>query len=392
MNSPRGSGSLRQRRPGVWEVRVALGADPISGHCRQRSVTVRGDSAEAAEQLARWAAVATLVRVARRADPAVSLARLLETWLGTDHGWRPSTVAGYRSVVGFLVADPLGRRRASTLTPALVRLACTGWLRGGAGEATVWARVRVLRSALGWAYTERILDSCPLDVMRGPPQPRTRSHVPVEQVVALLGYAEGAVGVQRDLLAVDVGAGRAGADLHRAEQVLLLCRLAADTGARRGELAALQLADLDGRVLTIERAASGEVIGPTKTGRVRRLTLGPTSSDLWQTSVEKWMARSGSGGFGPWLFSTDLRHGTRLTTCGLGHWFAQLCAAAGMPEVTLHRLRHSVATALVSRGQILQAQYRLGHADAHTTLRIYAHAQPLHDLDAADTLDELYRT
>jgi len=200
---------LRQRRPGVWEVRVG---------------------------------------VARRSDPGVSLARLLQTWLGTDHGWRPSTVAGYRSVVAFLVADPLGRRRASTLTPAVVRVACTGWLAQGAGEATVWARVRVLRSALGWAYTERILDRCPLDLMRGPPVPRTRSHVPVAQVVELLGYAERAASAQTDLLAGDQ---RAGADVHRAEQVLLLCRLAADTGARRGELAALQLGDLDGRVLTL---------------------------------------------------------------------------------------------------------------------------------------------
>jgi len=41
--------------------------------------------------------------------------------------------------------------------------------------------------------------------------------------------------------------------------------------------------------------------------------------------------------------------------------------------------------------EILQAQYRLGHSDAYTTLRIYSHAQPLHDVDAADTLDELYR-
>lgn len=383
---------MRQRRPGVWEVRVALGADPVSGRCRQRSVTVRGDCAEAAEALARWAALATVVRVARRSDPAVSLARLLQTWLGTDHAWRPSTVAGYRSVVAFLVADPLGRRRASTLTPALVRVACTGWLAGGAGEATVWGRVRVLRSALGWAYTERILDRCPLDVMRGPPVPRTRSHVPVGQVVELLGYAERAVGVQGDLFAAGVGDRRAGADLHRAEQVLLLCRLAADTGARRGELAALQLGDLDGRVLTIERAASGEVIGPTKTRTVRRLTLGPTSTDLWQASIQAWRARSGSDQFGPWLFSPDPSHGSRLTTGGLGHWFAQLCAAAGMPEVTLHRLRHSVATVLVGRGQILQAQCRLGHADAYTTLRIYSHAQPLHDVDAAETLDELYRT
>ena len=71
---------MRQRRPGVWEVRVALGADPVSGRCRQRSVTVRGDCAEAADALARWAALATVVRVARRSDPAVSLARLLQTW------------------------------------------------------------------------------------------------------------------------------------------------------------------------------------------------------------------------------------------------------------------------------------------------------------------------
>ena len=92
------------------------------------------------------------------------------------------------------------------------------------------------------------------------------------------------------------------------------------------------------------------------------------------------------------MFSADPSHASRLTTGGLGHWFAQLCEAAGMPEVTLHRLWHTVATVLVGRGQILQAQYRLGHADAYTTLRIYSHAQPLHDLDAADTLDELYRT
>jgi len=35
-----------------------------------------------------------------------------------------------------------------------------------------------------------------------------------------------------------------------------------------------------------------------------------------------------------------------------------------------------VATVLVGRGDLLQAQYRLGHRDASTTLRIYAHALP----------------
>jgi len=46
-----------------------------------------------------------------------------------------------------------------------------------------------------------------------------------------------------------------------------------------------------------------------------------------------------------------------------GHWFAALAAEASHPDVTLHRLRHSVATNLVSRGDFLRAQYGLGHAD-----------------------------
>jgi hypothetical protein len=62
MRDARGSGSLRQRRPGVWEVRVAVGPDPVSGRPRYRSLTVHGDrqSAQAARQ--RWAAKAELLR------------------------------------------------------------------------------------------------------------------------------------------------------------------------------------------------------------------------------------------------------------------------------------------------------------------------------------------
>jgi len=154
MNSPRGGGSLRERSPGVWEVRVALGADPVSGVCRQRSVTVRGDAPTAASELARWAGLAAVVRAARRSDPAIAVGQLLVVWLAAEHQWRPSTLVGYRSVVRALTADPIGRRRVATLSPVVLRAACTAWVAVGVGEATVWARVRVLRSAVRWAYTE----------------------------------------------------------------------------------------------------------------------------------------------------------------------------------------------------------------------------------------------
>lgn len=133
--------------------------------------------------------------------------------------------------------------------------------------------------------------------MPGPPQPGVRMHVPAEQVVALLEHAERAV---HGHLTANDGSYRGRVDLHRAEQVLLLTRLAADSGAQRGELAGLQLGDLDGAVLTIARGASNDVIGATKSGRVRRMTLGRTSTDLWRGSVQRWQAgpgpdRSGRG-------------------------------------------------------------------------------------------------
>jgi hypothetical protein len=71
----------------------------------------------------------------------------------------------------------------------------------------------------------------------------------------------------------------------------------------------------------------------------------------------------------------------------LGHRFAHLRDVAGVSDATLHRLRHTAATFLVARGQLLAAQARLGHADAATTLREYAHTLPLTDGHVADAID-----
>ena len=62
--------------------------------------------------------------------------------------------------------------------------------------------------------------------------------------------------------------------------------------ARRGELAALKVGDLQGRVLHIARAASMEQVGPTKTRRSRRLTVGATTAGLWHDLVETWSVRA----------------------------------------------------------------------------------------------------
>jgi len=176
--------------------------------------------------------------------------------------------------------------------------------------------------------------------------------------------------------------------LYSAEQGLLLVRLAADSGARRGELAVLRLEDLQGRVLTIERGLSHGVLGSTKSSRTRRLTLGSTTTALIKDHFASW-ARRGPTPAADWLFAPNPARETYVTADALSHKFGRLGQEAGVANPALHRLRHGVATHLVDGGKLLKAQSRLGHRDPSTTLRHYPHAVPLDDEDVADELDDL---
>jgi integrase len=235
-----------------------------------------------------------VLRARRLVDPQRTVAGLLGIWLEADDSWRPSTRSGYRSTAAAVSRDAFGGRRLSQLTPTVLRAACVSWTSSAVGETRVAARVRMLRAASRWATLEGLIEGDPLAAVHGPAQSRTRLHLPVEQVRALIAHAEQGLGAAREAADGRGAWTRQAADLHRAEQVLLRVRLAADSGARRGELAALQLGDLDGRVLTISRGTSMEVVGPTKTGRIRRMTVGSTTASLWAETARVWYARAGA--------------------------------------------------------------------------------------------------
>ena len=298
----RGAGTLRQRRPGSWEVRVSVGPDPVSGRAVQRSTTVRGELADAERARALLAAHASQVR-AQRQPPLRTVAELLEVWLAAEHDWKPATWQNYRLAVRRLTADPLCRRLPDRLSPPVLRTAMRARQQQGVPLSTIALHVRTLKAALGWAFDERLIASPPLQGMHGPSPCAPRRDVPLDVVRELLTAAEHDV-AHAAALPASVQHDR---QLHTAEQIRLLLRLAADTGARRGELDALQSGDLHGQVLHIDRGVSAEV----------------------------------------------------------------------------------VATVLVADGKLLQAQQRLGHAEASTTLRQYCHALPLHDQDVADQLNTL---
>lgn len=384
----RGTGSIRERSPGVWEIRVVVGFDPLHARSVQRSFTVRGDAGYAASRRRELVDDYGVSRLAFTTEGArFTVAELMERFFEAPHLWKPATVNSHRPVVRALIGDDVGRRRLVRFTPGDARNAICRWQESGLSVATVSARWLVLRSALSWAVAEGVLRSNPLAGMRGPSRPEPRMHHTVAEVHQLLRTAEAIVDAARDALARDPHAPLRRRLLFSAEQTLLLVRVAADSAARRGELAVLRYSDLDGRVVTIERGLSHGVLGSTKSSRTRRLTLGATTAALIDEHFASWAKLRAP--VGDWLFSRNPTRETYVTADSLSHKFRRLGVAAGVNCPALHRLRHGVATHLVDHGKLLKAQARLGHSDAATTLRHYSHAVPLEDEDIADELDRL---
>ena len=65
-------------------------------------------------------------------------------------------------------------------------------------------------------------------------------------------------------------------------------------------------------------------------------------------------------------------------------------AKLSIPEIRLHNLRHSNATALIQAGVNPRVvQQRLGHSDVNTTLSIYTHVLHEMDKEAAQKIDDI---
>jgi hypothetical protein len=223
---------VRERRSGVWEVRVVVANDPVTGRSVQRSFTVRGDREFAEARRRELVERFGLDRGALYCEAARwSVAELLNRWVEAEHQWRPATRSSHESVVRFLHQDRLGGRGLAVLAPRHVEDAFARWRAAGASAALVWGRWAVLHSALAWAASERLLRSNPLEVMRGPPRPAARLHLTPGEVAQLLRAADDEVERTVKALADAPANGQRLEGLFVAEQTRLLVRLAADSAA-----------------------------------------------------------------------------------------------------------------------------------------------------------------
>ncbi len=354
-----------------------LGVDSRTGKQRYLTRTVHGTKREAE------AVCAELVAAASRGEhgdtTAGTLEDLVDRWL--EHvtpNISPSTRAGYDVYLRKHILPALGTKRIDRLRPADIDRFYAS-LRGSLAPASVRKVHNILRSALGQAVKWRMLSSNPA-ASATPPRIEKRPIEPPTpaEVTRLLAAA-----TEAD------------------PELGLYVRLAAVTGARRGELCAIRWTDLDldAAQLVIARAIvvgpEGIVVKTTKTNRVRRVALDAGTIAALRSQREVQLDRAASCrtvlAGGAYVFARDPkgREPWRPDSSATGRFMA-LRDRLGLHHVRLYDLRHYVATRLLDAGvPVRSVSERLGHASATTTLTIYAAAVPATDRRSADILGDL---
>ena len=86
------------------------------------------------------------------------------------------------------------------------------------------------------------------------------------------------------------------------------------------------------------------------------------------------------------MFTTEL--GAPLFPDSVTQWFGKFVARSGLPKVTVHSLRHTYATLMISDGApLVVVSKQLGHAQTSTTANIYAHVIASAQARAMETFD-----
>jgi integrase len=372
-------GHLR-KRGSTWQLIVEGARDPLTGRRRQISRSLRGTKREAEAALAQL-----LVEVGSGGGLAATRAtfgELLDRWIElSSPDWSPSTVQVNRAFVETYIRPALGRRPLRRITVAELDRFYAGLRERGsvAGEPLSPRTVRrvhnIVHRALeqavrwGWLASNPATKATPPKLGRLDPQPPA----PADVARLLAGAAE------------------------RDPEFALFLRLAAATGARRGELCGLRWnrVDLAGNAVLIDRSVveseGGLVEKDTKTHQARRVALDGTTVALLAAHRRHCLDRAAVAQVpypaDAYVFSLAIDGAQPMNPHAVSRHFNRLCARLGLDGVRLHDLRHYVATRLIAAGvPVRTVSGRLGHASAATTLSVYSHFVEATDHDAARLL------
>jgi len=369
-----GIGSLSERPEGSgrWYFRYSAGKDPVTGKPIRRSATIEARTKTAARNKAM--ALLAEVEVAE-VGTAATLNQVLIEWMmfQEGRGRSPTTLHGYRSLIDLHIQPSVGKIRIADLTAHQLDSLYGQCAAEGKSPRTIRNIHNVISASLNQAVRWGWLDR----------NPALRATLPE---AAPLRIAAPSAEQVRQLISA----------CHAHDETLgAFVLLAAVTGCRRGEIAALRWTSLVGDSLIINSSAyaiTGEAgIKSTKSGRERAIHLDGVLRDwlyVWHArcleNAAAWDVELATDGF----ILSSRPDGSRFVHMdGVSHAVRTIATRLGMPNVHLHSLRHFAATELLAAGiPARDAADMLGHADPALTLRVYAHSSVERQREASSAL------
>lgn len=153
--------------------------------------------------------------------------------------------------------------------------------------------------------------------------------------------------------------------------------LAADTGARRGEICGLQWSDIDwsNSTVTIQRnlqytPEDGVYSTTTKSGKNRVIDIGPETLSL----LKQFHSEQTTLSLDRWIFNKE-GSSAPMSPQRATQYFRTFGERYGIKGFHPHLLRHTSASiALTNGGDVVSVSERLGHASPAVTLSVYSHS------------------
>ena len=402
--SRKGSGSVRELEPGVWELRLSLGLDAGTGKYRRISKRYRGTEAQALRELER-VRKAELAELADR-KTGLSVAELLDRHLDALRleGCSPSTITGYTWRVRDVLKPAIGSLGVDELTTAHLDKLYVDELARGVKPATIRQHHTVISGALTRAGKKGWLGDRPVNVARmatPPAIPKRRPEpLPVEKVRELWQAAEAKDPARATFLRVAAATG-----LRRGEVCGLRWSDLRGAGAGGVELfvgravVAVKADELDAETVSIARRRNKTerlvAIRPLKVDRPRNIALDPGTELALTLHRGRMEARAEllEATIGPdaYIFSDDPDASRPWHPDNVSAFVYRLGLDSGIEQGRiLHGLRHFVATELLAAGVDPEtAAHRLGWSSTKMLLDTYGHVRAARDHAAARQMGDL---
>lgn len=301
------------------------------------------------------------------ANDTVTLGQFMNNYMETvgKQILRPTTQIMYNSYIRVHIVPAIGRIKLKDLRPDHLQTFYKQKLDQGLSKRSVQIIHGTIRRILNQAVTWQLIQRNVCSLVHAPrPDKKAASFYTKEQLNTLLAAVRG----------------------HRWELIYILLVYG---GFREGEVLGIHVEDCDmvNRAINVRHQVvtikGGMIISEPKTKSSRRaITLPVVAFNALRDHLDQLHRKQGL------IFTTS--SGKPISARNFIRHFKQTIQTLGLPDLSVHGIRHSHASLLLSAGLNPKiVQERLGHSSITLTLDTYSHAIPSLQEEAARRLDDL---